>query len=107
MAARIFRFQYNGFKSTKNFTIADCIEYAFEHNPLISVGLTDSSIASVGIQRVKGLYLPEQILHLLFSIILPNVTCLLKGVRCLRHPPWRRVIPGYKDGYNNSMVPEL
>ena len=55
----VFTFSTTGIKAQNRFTIQDCILYAFEHNPLIHVGIKDSSIAGVGVQRVKGLYLPR------------------------------------------------
>src|SRR4051794_3166374 len=41
------------------FTITDCINYAFEHNPLLIATAKDTSIAGLGTQRVKGSYLPR------------------------------------------------
>ena len=52
-------FDTTGIKAQKTFTIAECIFYAFQHNPLVNVGIADTSIAAVGVQRVKGLYLPR------------------------------------------------
>ena len=43
----------------KQFTVADCIQYAYEHNQLLSAASKDTSIAAIGVKRVKGSYLPR------------------------------------------------
>ncbi len=49
----------SGLKAQKAFTVSDCIRYAFEHNQLLNAASKDTSIAEIGVQRVKGDYLPR------------------------------------------------
>ena len=46
-------------KAQKKFTLSECINYAFEHNPLFNAATKDTSIAALGFQRVTGSYLPR------------------------------------------------
>jgi outer membrane protein len=48
-----------GIKAQKKFTITDCINYAYEHNQLLNATAKDTSIAAIGVKRVKGNYLPR------------------------------------------------
>jgi outer membrane protein len=46
-------------QAQKKFTVADCIQYAYDHNQLLSAASKDTSIAAIGVKRVKGAYLPR------------------------------------------------
>jgi hypothetical protein len=63
-----------GSQAQKAFTVDECIEYAFLHNPLIHVATKDSSIAELERMRAKGLYLPRLILFHAFSILFYQTT---------------------------------
>jgi outer membrane protein len=46
-------------KAQKTFTLAECIDYAFQHNPLVVAAGADTSIAAIGTKRITGSYLPR------------------------------------------------
>jgi outer membrane protein len=46
-------------KAQKTFTLADCVNYSFQHNPLLVAEGTDTSIAAIDTKRVTGSYLPR------------------------------------------------
>ena len=46
-------------KAQRTFTIAECINYAFEHNPLLNAAAADTSVAALDVKRVTGAYLPR------------------------------------------------
>jgi outer membrane protein TolC len=70
------------------------------------VGVTDSSIASVGIQRVKGLYLPRANFASAFQYYFTKRNLLIEGGSVLAPPTLAEGDPlAIKTGYNNSWYP--
>ena len=101
-------FNITGLKAQKTFTIADCVSYAFVHNPLISVEATDTSISSVGIQRVKGLFLPRANFASAFQYYFTKRNLLVEGGSPLAPPSLAEGDPlAIKTGYNNSWYPSF
>ena len=70
----------------KNFTLAECISYAFEHNPLLNAAAKDSSIAGLGTQRVTGLYLPRVNFASAFQYYIATRKMLVEGGSALAPP---------------------
>ena len=106
MAACIYLFDTTGIKAQKTFTIAECINYAFEHNPLVNVAVKDTSIAAVGVQRVKGLYLPRVSFASAFQYYFTKRKLLVEGGSPLAPPSLPDGDPlAIKTGYNNSWYP--
>ena len=104
----LFTFFASGIKAQKVFTIADCINYAFEHNSLVTVGLKDSSIASVGVQRVKGSYLPRANFTSALQYYFTKRQLLVEGGSQLAPPSLPDGDPlAIKTGYNNSWYPSF
>ena len=101
-------FNAAGIKAQKAFTIIDCINYAFEHNPLINVAITDTSIAEVGVQRTKGLYLPRAGFVSAFQYYFTKRQLLVEGGSALAPPSLPDGEPlAIKTGYNNSWYPSF
>ena len=104
----VFTFFTAGIKAQKAFTIADCINYAFEHNPLVHVGIKDSSIAVVGVQRVKGSYLPRAGFVSAFQYYFTKRQLLVEGGTTLAPPSLADGDPlAIKTGYNHSWYPSF
>lgn len=66
-------------EAQKPFTIIDCINYAFDHNPLVNIATKDTSIAAIGIQRVKGSYLPRLNFASAFQYYFANRNLIVEG----------------------------
>ena len=101
-------FATTGVKAQKTFTITECVHYAFQHNPLINVAITDTSIAAVGVQRVKGLYLPRANFASAFQYYFTKRNLLIEGGSELAPPSLADGDPlAIKTGYNNSWYPSF
>ena len=101
-------FYATGLKAQKTFTITDCINYAFEHNPLINVAVADTAIAEVGVQRVKGLYRPRGGFVSAFQYYFTKRQLLVEGGSPLAPPSLGDGEPlAIKTGYNNSWYPSF
>lgn len=74
-------------KAQKAFTLNDCVNYAFEHNPLLQVSVKDISIAGIGTQRVKGLYLPSLNFVSAFQYYIANRKVIVEGGSILKGNP--------------------
>jgi len=102
----VFTFFTAGIKAQKAFTITECINYAFEHNPLVHVAIKDTSIAVVGVQRVKGLYLPRANFASALQYYFTKRQLLVEGGSQLAPPSLPDGDPlAIKTGYNNSWYP--
>jgi len=101
-------FDATNLKAQKTFTLAECIRYAFEHNPLLNAAGKDTSIAAIGIQRVKGNYLPRVNFVSAFQYYFTNRNFLVEGGSPLAPPSLPVGKPLAIDvGYNNTWYPSL
>lgn len=92
----------------KKFTITDCINYAFEHNPLLNAAAKDTSIAGLGTQRVKGLYLPRANFISAFQYYIATRKMLVEGGSALAPPSLPDGKPMAIDvGYNHTWYPTV
>ena len=92
----------------KKFTITDCINYAFEHNPLLNATAKDTSIAGLGTQRVKGLYLPRANFISAFQYYISTRKMLVEGGSALAPPSLPDGKPMAIDvGYNHTWYPTV
>ena len=92
----------------KKFTITDCINYAFEHNPLLNAAAKDTSIAGLGTQRVKGLYLPRANFISAFQYYISTRKMLVEGGSALAPPSLPDGKPMAIDvGYNHTWYPTV
>src|SRR5205809_4277425 len=90
----------------KAFTLTDCINYAFEHNPLINATSKDTSIAGLGTQRVTGLYLPRVNFASAFQYYISTRKMLVEGGSALAPPSLADGKPLALDvGYNHTWYP--
>ena len=90
----------------KKFTLSDCINYAFEHNPLINATAKDTAIAGLGTQRVTGLYLPRVNFAAAFQYYLSARKLLVEGGSALAPPSLPAGEPKALDiGYNHAWYP--
>jgi outer membrane protein len=97
-----------GVVAQKSFTVDQCIEYAFQNNPLIHVANKDLEIADIDIQRTKGLYLPRANLSSAFQYYFTERQLLVEGGSPLAPASLPKGEPlGIKTGYNNSWYPSL
>ena len=95
-------------KAQKAFTIAECIDYAFEHNPLLSAAAKDTAIAATGIQRVTGAYLPRVNFVSAFQYYIAKRNLLVEGGTPLAPPSLPAGVPfAINTGYTNSWYPSL
>ena len=102
----VFTFSTTGIIAQKRFTIQDCILYAFEHNPLVDVGIKDSSIAGLDVKRVKGSYLPRVGFASAFQYYFTKRQLLVEGGTPLAPPSLADGDPlAIKTGYSNSWYP--
>jgi outer membrane protein TolC len=95
-------------KAQKTFTIDECINYAFEHNPLLNAAGKDTSVAEIGVQRVTGLYLPRVNFVSAFQYYIAKRNLLVEGGSALAPS----TLPdgkaqALKIGYSNSWYPTL
>ena len=92
----------------KKFTITDCINYAFEHNPLLNAAAKDTSIAGLGTQRVKALYLPRANFISAFQYYISTRKMLVEGGSALAPPSLPDGKPMAIDvGYNHTWYPTV
>jgi outer membrane protein TolC len=97
-----------GLRAQKTYTITDCIHYAFEHNQLLSAASKDTSIAAIGVKRVKGLYLPRVNLASALQYYFDNRNLIIEGGSPLAPPS----LPDGKAlsvdiGYKHAWYPSL
>jgi outer membrane protein TolC len=97
-----------GLKAQKTFTVSDCIQYAFEHNQLLNAASKDTSIAEIGIQRVKGDYLPRVNLASAFQYYFTKRNTIIEGGTPLAPPslPYGKAL-AVDVGYNHAWYPSL
>ena len=92
----------------KSFTAEQCVQYAFEHNPLLQASSTDTAISDLDIKRVTGLYLPRANFGSAFQYYISKRNLLVEGGTPLAPST---VPPGdpyaIATGYNNSWFPTL
>jgi len=90
----------------KTFTIHQCVEYAFEHNPLVNVAANDIMISDIDIQRTKGTFLPRANFASAFQYYFTKRQLLVEGGNPLAPPTLPDGEPmAIKTGYNNSWYP--
>jgi outer membrane protein len=92
----------------KTFSIDECINYAFQHNPLLSAATKDTAIATIGIQRVTGTYLPRVNFVSAFQYYFTQRQLLIEGGTPLAPPSLPDGAPlSVNIGYTNSWYPLL
>ncbi|HEY6978915.1 MAG TPA: TolC family protein [Chitinophagaceae bacterium] len=92
----------------KKFTLADCINYAFEHNPLLNAEAKDTSIAGLGTQRVTGSYLPRINFASAFQYYIATRKMIVEGGSVLAPSSLPDGKPLAIDvGYNHTWYPTL
>jgi len=92
----------------KTFSAEQCVQYAFDHNPLLQASSTDTAISDLDIKRVTGLYLPRANFGSAFQYYISKRNLLVEGGTPLAPST---VPPGepyaIATGYNNSWFPTL
>ena len=97
-----------GIQAQKVFTIADCIHYAYEHNQLLNAVSKDTSIAVIGVKRVKGQYLPRVNLASALQYYFNNRNLIIEGGTPLAPPTLPDGKPLSVDiGYKHAWYPSL
>lgn len=95
-------------QAQKEFTITDCIHYAYEHNQLLNAGSKDTSIAAIGVKRVKGQYLPRVNLASALQYYFNNRNLIIEGGTPLAPPTLPDGKPLSVDiGYKHAWYPSL
>jgi len=95
-------------KAQKTFTLDDCINYAFEHNPLLNAAGKDTSVAAISVQRVTGLYIPRANFISAFQYYFTKRQLLVEGGSPLAPPSLQPGDPlAIKTGFTNSWYPSL
>jgi outer membrane protein len=95
-------------KAQKSFTLADCIHYAFEHNPLVNAAAKDTSVAALGVKRVTGSYLPRVNFASAMQYYFTQRNLLVEGGSVLAPPDLPDGEPlAINTGFANSWYPEL
>jgi outer membrane protein len=90
----------------KSFTINECVQYAFEHNPLVNVAAHEIMISDIDIQRTKGTFLPRVNFASAFQYYFTKRQLLVEGGNTLAPPTLPDGEPmAIKTGYNNSWYP--
>jgi outer membrane protein len=90
----------------KTFTVSDCVNYAFEHNPLLNAASKDTSIAVIGTQRVTGLFLPRVNFASAFQYYIASRKLLVEGGSALAPPDLPDGKPlALNTGYNHTWYP--
>jgi outer membrane protein len=111
VAAGFFSFVllfHTGLKAQKMFTASDCIRYAFEHNQLLNAASKDTSIAAIGVQRVKGSYLPRVNLASALQYYFNNRNIIIEGGNPLAPPSLPPGKPlSVEFGYTHAWYPSL
>ena len=92
----------------KTFTVNECVDYAFLHNPLLHVESKDISISDIDIQRTKGVFLPRASFGSAFQYYFTKRQLLVEGGSPLAPPSLEAGEPlAIKTGYNNAWFPTL
>jgi outer membrane protein len=95
-------------QAQKNFSAAQCVQYAFAHNPLLQLSSTDTAISDLDIKRVVGLYNPRVNFGTAFQYYISKRNLLVEGGDDLAPttvPPGEPyAIP---IGYKNAWFPTL
>jgi outer membrane protein TolC len=92
----------------KTFTVSDCINYAFSHNQLLNAASKDSLIAGIGVQRVKGYYLPRVNFASALQYYFTNRNIIIEGGTPLAPSSLPSGKPLSVDiGYTYSFYPSL
>ncbi|HSB93531.1 MAG TPA: TolC family protein [Flavitalea sp.] len=92
----------------KTFTVDECVDYAFRHNPLLHAASKEVSIADIDIQRAKGAYLPRASFVSAFQYYFSKRQLLVEGGSSLAPPNLEPGEPmAIKTGYNNSWYPTV
>lgn len=92
----------------KQFTLTDCINYAFEHNPLLNATAKDTSIANLGAKRVTGLYIPRVNFASAFQYYISSRKTIVEGGTPLAPPSIPEGEPRAIDvGYKNAWYPSV
>src|ERR1051325_309070 len=90
----------------KNFTVNDCISYAFTHNPLLNATEKDTSIAAIGTQRVTGLYLPRVNFASAFQYYIASRKLIVEGGSLFAPPDLPEGKPlALNSGFNHNWYP--
>lgn len=93
-------------QAQREFTIDDCVAYAFEHNPALNAVAKDTLIADLGKKRASGLYLPRANFASAFQYYLASKKNLVEGGDALAPPTLPAGEPMALDvGYKNSWYP--
>jgi outer membrane protein TolC len=95
-------------KAQKTFTLDECINYAFQHNPLIISSGSDTSIAALGTKRVTGAYLPRVNFISAMQYYMAKRNLLVEGGSPLAPTGLPDGEPyAIKTGFTNSWYPSL
>ncbi len=95
-------------KAQKTFTFVECINYAFEHNPLLQVSVKNISIADIGTKKVKGSYLPRVNFLSAFQYYIANRKVIIEGGSPGAPPSLPDGEPlSVNTGYTNTWYPAL
>src|ERR1044071_3461340 len=88
------------------FTITDCIDYAFAHNPLLNATAKDTSIAGISTQRVTGLYLPRVNFASAFQYYIASRKLIVEGGSLFAPPDLPDGKPlALNSGFNHNWYP--
>ncbi len=97
-----------GVKAQKTFTLGDCINYAFQHNPLLAAAATDTSIAKIDFQRVTGTYLPRANFEAAMQYYFAKRKLLIEGGNPIAPSTLPEGEPlAVNTGFNNSWYPSI
>ena len=95
-------------QAQKSFTVEQCVQYAFDHNPLLKASATDTSISNLDIKRVTGLYLPRANFGAAFQYYMSNRNMIVEGGSPLAPATLPKGDPlAIATGYNNSWYQNL
>lgn len=104
----VYIFFATNINAQKTFTINECIDYAFEHNPLFDAAIKDTSIAAIGTQRVTGLYIPRVNFLSAFQYYIAKRKMLVEGGSSLAPPSLPEGEPlALNTGYTNAWYPSF
>ena len=90
----------------KNFTVSDCVDYAFVHNPLLNATAKDTSVAAISTQRVTGLYLPRVNFASAFQYYIASRKLIVEGGSLFAPPDLPDGKPrALNTGFNHNWYP--
>jgi outer membrane protein len=95
-------------RAQKKFTVSDCIQYAYEHNQLLNAASKDTSIAAIGLKRVKGAYMPRVNMASALQYYFNNRNIIVEGGTPLAPttlPPGKAL--SVDIGYTHAWYPSL